>query len=529
VHRPRALSSLILRYVLAILVVTMVLGFALYTQVTRDLLDRYSERQALSVAEAVAADPAVRTGIADGDRTGTVQRVAEDVRAATGAAYVVVIDRDGIRHSHPNPALIGRRIEEPVIALDGRSHVGLDAGSLGDSANGKAPLRAPDGTLAGEVSVGILETDVSQHFWAEVPTLLRYTGAALLAGTLIALVLARRLKRMTFGLELHELASLLQEREATLHGIREGVVAFDHQGRLTMVNDEARRLLRWRSAELGRTLDEVVPEGRLRDVLGGTGGGIDRIVLTDEHLLVANRMPVRVRGRDVGSVVTLRDRTELEALLRELDSVTGLTDALRAQQHEFSNRLHVLSVLIGMGDQEEAMAYLEEISAGSAGQAEELRSRIAPASLAALLLAKITIAAERDVRLTVSEDSRLDQPGAAPDALLTIVGNLVDNALDAVADTPAPREVVVRLTYDDGDRAIAVSVTDSGPGVPAELAEKVFQDGYTTKPPRDELPRGLGLALVHRLVVRLGGRISVTPGPGGAFTVRLPVPALESR
>ncbi|MEA5362972.1 sensor histidine kinase [Amycolatopsis sp., V23-08] len=520
-RHPRALSSLILGYVLAILVVTMVLGFALYTQVTRDLLDRYSERQALSVAEAVAADPAVRAGIAGGDRTGAVQRVAEDVRTASGAAYVVVIDRDGIRHSHPNPALVGRRIEEPVIALDGRSHVGLDAGSLGDSANGKAPLRAPDGTLAGEVSVGILETDVSQHFWAEVPTLLRYTGAALLAGTLIALVLARRLKRMTFGLELHELASLLQEREATLHGIREGVVAFDRQGRLTMVNDEARRLLRWRSAELGRTLDEVVPEGRLREVLGGDG--IDQIVLTDEHLLVANRMPVRVRGRDVGSVVTLRDRTELEALLRELDSVTGLTDALRAQQHEFSNRLHVLSVLVGMGDQEEAMAYLDEISAGSTGQAEELRSRIAPASLAALLLAKITIAAERDVRLTVSEDSRLDQP--APDALLTIVGNLVDNALDAVADTPAPREVVVRLAHDDG--AIAVSVTDSGPGVPAGLAERVFQDGYTTKPSRSGLPRGLGLALVHRLVVRLGGRITVAPGPGGAFDVRLPVRAGE--
>ncbi|MFG1645632.1 sensor histidine kinase [Amycolatopsis sp. NPDC049252] len=366
---------------------------------------------------------------------------------------------------------------------------------------------------------------VSQHFWAEVPTLLRYTGAALLAGTLTALVLARRLKRMTFGLELHELASLLQEREAALHGIREGVVAFDGQDRLTMVNDEARRLLRWRSAELGRPLDEIVPEGRLREVLGGDG--IDQIVLTDEHLLVANRMPVRVRGRDVGSVVTLRDRTELEALLRELDSVTGLTDALRAQQHEFSNRLHVLSVLIGMGDQDEAMAYLDEISAGSAGQAEELRSRIAPASLAALLLAKITIAAERDVRLTVSEDSRLDRPGATPDALRTIVGNLVDNALDAVADTPAPREVVVRLTYDD--EAIALSVTDSGPGVPAELAERVFQDGYTTKPSRSGLPRGLGLALVHRLVVRLGGVIVVTPGPGGAFTVRLPVPALEAR
>ncbi|GAB3158631.1 sensor histidine kinase [Amycolatopsis stemonae] len=522
---PRALSSLILGYVLVILVVTMVLGFALYTQVTRDQFDRATEREALAVAQAVAADPEVRAEMATGDRDGRVRQIADRMRTATGTAYVVVIDRDGIRHSHPNPDLIGRRIEEPVVALDGRTHVGIDPGSLTDSANGKAPLHAPDGSLVGEVSVGILESDVSQTFWTEIPTLLAYTAAALGAGAIIALVLSRRLKRMTFGLELHEIASLLQEREATLHGIREGVVAFDRRERLSIVNDEARRLLGWRHARLGARLEELLPESRLRDVLGGASAGVDDLVLTDEHLLVVNRMPVRVQGHDMGAVVTLRDRTELEALLRELDSVTGLTDALRAQQHEFSNRLHVLSVLVGMGDVDEATAYLEEISAGSAAQAEELRSRIAPASLAALLLAKITIAAERDVLLTVSEDSRLVEPG--PDEVQTIVGNLVDNALDAVADTPAPRSVSVRLVTEDGK--ICLSVDDSGPGVPADVAERVFQDGYTTKPPRDGLPRGLGLALVHRLVTRLGGRITAEPGPGGRFTVTLPVDAMAGR
>jgi two-component system CitB family sensor kinase len=523
VRRPRALSSLILKYVLAILVVTMVLGFSLYTQVTRDLLNSHSERQALSVAEAVATDPTVRAEMATGDQNHVVQQVAEQMRANTGAAYVVVIDQDSIRHSHTNPDLIGRRIEEPVVALDGKTYVGLDSGSLGDSANGKAPLRAPDGRIIGEVSVGILESEVSQQFWAEIPILSGYTGAALLAGVIISLVLARRLKRMTFGLELEDLASLLQEREAMLHGIREGVIAFDRGGRLSMINDEARRLLNLQRAEIGEPVEHLVPGGRLRDVLTGVLSGADQVVLTDEYLLVANRMPVRLKGHDVGSVVTLRDRTELEALLRELDSVTGLTDALRAQQHEFSNRLHVMSVLVGMGDYDEATAYLDEISAASTGQAEDLRSRIAPPSLAALLLAKITIAAERDVLLTVTPESRLDHPGPAPQALLTIVGNLVDNAMDAVAATAAPRQVTVHLSYDEDAKAIKVSVNDSGPGVPAELSERVFHDGYTTKPSRGGVPRGLGLALVHRLVTQLGGRISVTPGPGGAFTALLPI------
>ena len=527
-RRPRAMSAVITGYVLVILVVTMLLGFGLYSQVTRHLLDTHTERLALVVAQSVAANQSVRSEMASGDKTGAVQQVAERIRRATGAAYVVVIDRRGVRHSHPNPALIGKTVEEPVVALDGRTHVGIDPGSLGPSANGKAPLRAPDGSIIGEVSVGFLEKDVSRQLWDEIPVLLLYTGAALLVGVLASLVLAHRLKRMTFGLELDDLRSLLQEREAMLHGIREGVIAFDQQGRISMANDEARRLLELRRAAVGEPLDHLLPEGRLRDLLSGDIAGQDQLVLTDAHLLVVNRMPVQVNGRDVGAVVTLRDRTELEALLRELDTVNGLTDALRAQQHEFSNRLHVLSVLVGMGDHDEAMTYLSEISTTSAGQAEDLRSRITPAALAALLLAKVTIAAERGSLLEVTDDSRLDHPGPDPQALVTIVGNLIDNALDAVATSAPPRRVTVHLAYDDDANVIVVNVSDSGPGVSPELAERVFLDGYTTKSPRAGVQRGLGLALVHRLVSRLGGRIEVSTGPGATFTATVPVVAEDA-
>jgi two-component system CitB family sensor kinase len=514
---------LILRYVLAVLVVTMLLGFGLYTRITRDLLDTHSEQRALSVAQAVAADSTVRSAMTDGDPDHLVQQVAEQVRAATGAAYVVVIDAAGIRYSHPNPALIGQRITEPVVAMDGQPHMGIDAGSLGDSANGKAPLRAPGGAIIGEVSVGFLEKDVNQQLWAQIPTLALYTGAALLAGVLISLVLVRRIKRMTFGLEVDDLASLLQEREAMLHGIREGVIAFDQNERLAMANDEARRLLSLHHAAIGDALVDLIPAGRMREVLSGDASGPDQIVLTDEHLLVVNRMPVRVKNRDAGSVVTLRDRTELEALLRELDSSNGLTGALRAQQHEFSNRLHVLSVLVGMGEHNEAMAYLREISSTSAAQAEEIRSRITPPALAAQLLAKITIAAERGITLSLTEDSRLDHPGPDPRALLAIVGNLLDNAIEAVADTAPPRLITARLAFDEDAEQIVVTVTDSGPGVPPGLTDAVFDDGYSTKPARGLVHRGLGLALVHRLVTQLGGSIAAAPGPGGSFTAVLPI------
>lgn len=440
---PQAMSSVIARYVLAILVITMSLGLALYTQMTRRILDAHTERLATVVAESVAANTTVRSAMAAGDPHLAVKRIGEQLREATGAAYVVIIDRDGIRHSHPNSALIGERVEEAVVALDGQTHVGIDHGSLGASANARVPLQAPDGRIVGEVSVGFLERDISRELSDKIPTLLLYTGVPLLLGAGASLVLARRLKRMTFGLELVELSALLQEREAMLHGIREGVVALDRGQRLTVVNDEARRLLDLRQSALGVPLEQLLPAGRLRDVLSGALTGPDELVLTDEHLLVVNRMPVQVHGRDVGSVVTLRDRTELEALLRELDSVNGLTEALRAQQHEFANRLHVLSVMVGLGERDEALDYLSELSATSLGQAEDLRSRIAPTALAALLLAKIAVAAERGIELSVTEDSRVEHPGPDPRALSTIVGNLLDNAMDAVVETPAPRRVMV--------------------------------------------------------------------------------------
>jgi len=227
-------------------------------------------------------------------------------------------------------------------------------------------------------------------------------------------------------------------------------------------------------------------------------------------------------GRDAGHVVTLRDRTELEALIRELHAVTGLTAALRAQEHEFANRLHVIAGLLEFGGPAEAAAYLAEISQTSIGKGEGLRARIAPPAIAALLMAKVTIAAEQDVEVVIDDSSHLDQPTVDPQALITIIGNLINNAVDAVAGQPSPRLVTVHL--DDRDGEIFISVTDTGPGVDPDAIDEIFSDGYSTKTPRGQMRRGLGLALIRRLVHRAGGSITVSPGPGARFEVRLPIP-----
>ncbi len=523
----RTVASGILIAVLGIICVTMGIGFFLVYKATGEQTDAQTTEAATSIARTVADIPEVASDLASGDPQRRLAPLAERLRRDFNAAYVVVIDAHGKRYSHPNPALIGQVIEEPVVALDGAVHTGVDEGSLGRSVNARAPVLDATGHPIGEISVGILETQVSQRLSAQMGRFLSSLLAALALGVAASLILARGIKRVTFGLEPSEIVALVQEREAMLHGVREGVIAVDTRNRINVLNEEARRLLAIPEARLGDLVDEVLPPGQVREIVVGRVAGEDRVAVTDDYLLVLNRMPVQVAGRNVGWVVTIRDRTELEGLVRQLDAVSSLTTALRAQEHEFANRLHVLSVLIELGEFEEATRYSNEIQTGTTLAGEELRARIAAPVLTALLLAKITVAAERDVAVVLDPQSRLDLVDVDDMPLVSVIGNLIDNAVDAVVDDPrtlgrSPRGSVTVLIGRDG-RDVHLRVVDTGPGIEPAHLQEVFVDGYSTKEPRAGMRRGIGLALVHRLVTRAGGRIHVSSPDGACFEVTLPL------
>jgi two-component system CitB family sensor kinase len=506
--------------VLCILVVTSAIGAIVFAQISSATVDEQYQQRSLAVASSVAQMPEIVTDLEQRDPHQQIRTLAERVRTATGASYVVVTDRNGIRFSHPNPALIGQKLEEPVAVLDGRTHVGIDPGSLGRSANGKAPIFDASHRVIGQVSVGILETEETADNARDIALIVGYSLLALAIGAVGSLILARRIKRVTFGLEPASIAALLQEREAMLHGIREGMIGFDASGRVTVLNGEARRLLGLEGEVLGRRLDDILPPGRLRDLLTGELPAADGAILTDDALLVVNRMPVSLGGRDIGAVVTLRDRTEAEALIREVRAIDGLSQALRAQEHEYANRMHVIAGLIELGEFDQASRYLTQISHTPSSVDDGLRARLAPAELVALLTAKTAVAAERGIVLSVTEDSHLEEPAVEAEVLLTIVGNLVDNAFDAVAELPGSREVTVRIVQED---ELLIDVRDTGPGVPAARLHDVLRDGFSTKGTPEGRRRGLGLALISRMARRLGGSITVHPGPGGRFEVQLPV------
>jgi two-component system, CitB family, sensor kinase len=519
-RRPR-LSTQILLLFMAIIVLTLGTGVAVSILQARKQLDRQSGRQSLAIARTVAQMPEIRAAFSAADPPSTIQPIAERIRRANHASFVVVANRRGIRYSHPDPEKIGRPLStDPTPALSGREFVGVQKGSLGTSVRAKVPIRDGRGRIIGLVSVGLLERTVSAQLRSDLPVILIPAAIGLALGALGSLLLARRIKRQTFGLEPDEIATLLEQREAMLHGIREGTIATDRAGRVTLVNDEARRLLGLDGSDpIGRNLTEIVPAGHVREVMAGNVDEPDQVVLVEDRVLVVNRMPVSVRGKTIGAVVTLRDRTELEGLLRELNDVRSLADALRAQEHEFSHRLHVVAGLIDVGRYDDAIGFIQKESLVHQALVASIMDSVGDPILAGLLLGKAAVASERGVALRVTEDTRL--PDALPDArdLVTVVGNLVDNALDSVGPTGSGS---IEVTIRDDPEGILVRVHDSGPGIEPELVGEIFTDGFTTKVANGVGRRGLGLALVTQAVRRRGGHVSVRNADGAVFTVFLP-------
>ena len=525
---PR-LSTQLLLLQLGIILLTVGVGSVVLYLHTRDGIAKRAGEESLAIAQTVATDTRVIAAVTKPNGAAIIDPIAERIRRATGASFVVVANRRGVRLSHPNPKLIGKSLlhdpgENPAPIFAGKTFVGEQEGSLGWSMRAKVPILNARGQVVGLVSVGVLERAIASEFRESLPVILIPLFVALTLATLGAFLLARRVKRQTFGLEPDEIGVLLEQREAMLHGVREGAITLDPAGRITLINDEAQRLLGLDVDTVGRHTDEVVPEGRVRDVLTGRVEGQDEVVVLGERVLVANRMPVVLRGRLIGAVVTLRDRTELDALSRELHDVRNLADALRAQEHEFQHRLHVISGLIELGRFDDAVQEINRSSLLHQELAASLVDRVGEPILAALLLGKAAVASEHGVTLDVHA-SELPKEIEDVRSLVTILGNLIDNALEsASAGTGGGR---VDVTLDIEGEEVLIAVHDSGPGVDPALTEEIFRDGFTTKVASGgQRERGLGLALVSQEVRRRQGTIQVENVDGARFTVRMPLHAL---
>ncbi|MFI1585392.1 ATP-binding protein [Embleya sp. NPDC020630] len=492
-----------------------------------------ARERALDVARTLARSPGLAEAAGSADPTARLQPMAETIRRENKVDFVVVMSVEGIRYTHPDPTRIGKTFLGHIDgAAHGRTTTETYTGTLGPSVRAVVPVLGPDGRPVALVSVGVTNRRVDALVGAEIPLVLTVAAAALALACAASMAVHHRLRRQTLGLGPVELRRVYEHHDAVLHAVREGLAVVDAHGRLVLANDEAVRLLALPADFEGRHVGTLDLDESLADTLASGRTVADQIHLCGTRALAVNVSPT---GRDGRMVATFRDHTELRALVGELDQVRGFADALRASAHEAGNRLHTVVALVELGRAEEAIRFATGELAAAQDLADELTNAVSEPALAALLFGKHAQAAERGVQLTVTGGPANDDTDADPlDALaarfdprdlVTVLGNLVDNAIDAAVSAPPPRTVQVTVGVDpDTDGALLLRVADSGPGIDEPLTTRVFERGWSTKEAYGSQGRGLGLALVRATVARHAGSVEVARGPdgGAVFTVRLP-------
>lgn len=558
---------------LAVIVITLALVTAAFSWVGMQTVTEVTETKARATARTLAIDPDVRAAATKASATHTdppdekivaaMLGITDDLRDRSGIDFAVITDDRGIRLTHPDRSNIGKRVStSPDEALAGRENVTHERGTLGETVRAKVPIYSSqdDGTVVGQVSVGIYASVLDADLRRELLILGSVAVLALAIGVIASLMLGRRLRRETLGVGPEELAEMARDQGAVLRGLDDGVLGFGSDGTLTLSNSNAEVLLgdeREAAASAGQDITgpaSIVVPTEIEEMMADAPeqGALRRRITLGDRILLATAVRVQRGGVSVGGVVTLRDETQMLEMARQLESVTAMARALRTQRHEFANRLHTVLGLVDTGANDEAHQYLASIlGTGPITTPVENIELISDPYLRAVLEAKGTTAAEAGVRMAVTADSLAMGLVRDPEAVTLILGNLIDNAVRAAVAERGGRgdggaavgsagfdlereakscRVEVEL-LSSGAELHAV-VTDTGEGVDEELAEKIFDEGFSTSGAAgqgsgDGHGLGIGLPLSRRVAARQGGRVWLIVGHdpelgGASFGMRLP-------
>jgi len=408
----------------------------------------------------------------------------------------------------------------------GEAVISESTGTLGPSLRGKAPIFTSDGKVIGVVSVGYLQTDIEKEVSGVRRKIFIITFILLVGGLLSALLISLNIKRAMFGLEPKEIAWMYQEKHAILESIHEGIIAIDTAGRMTVVNDTAHKILQVPNEILlrGKRIDDFLENTQLLEVVRTGQAEYDRewMILGDMYL--ANRIPIFNKKKEViGAVVSFRNKSELTDLLQELSHIKAYAEGLRAQTHEYSNRLYTLLGLIQLGSYKEAIDFISKEVDFAQGFIEFLMKEIPDPVIAGFILGKVSLASELKINFTIDRESSFRDipPGISRDSLVTIIGNIINNAFEAVRENEKEEKIVTLFLTDLGKELI-IEVEDNGKGIKPAVSEEIFKTGFSTK--NHNTNAGIGLNLVKKSIDNLNGSItfSSNPGEGTIFTVAIP-------
>lgn len=529
--KPHIIFSLKLKMIvlIGVLIVTSMTVIGLFIDhFISSTLEVQLGKQALSVAESVAHIPELALAFAHEDPAAIINPIAVSIQQATGAEFIVVGNKEEIRYAHPISEQIGKKMvgEDSERALHkGESYVSKAVGSLGSSLRAKVPVYLGD-EIVGVVSVGFLTEDLKNIIRSYHTRLWMVLFLITLAAIGGAVIISSYIKKVMFGLEPEEIAHLLFQKETILQSTHEGILAVNQDGVITMINSAAQRLLfnqqNKPSQYIGKTVQEISPAHQLVAYLNDRNAQVDKEMLIDPHTVFVNKVPIYFEGMFMGSVSTLRNKTEIDLLTKELTRVKQYTRALRAQTHEFANKLSVIHGLLQLNKFEEAMAFIQKESTLQKKWIHLLIQKVEDPLISGLLLGKLNEAHERGIHLSIQEESviatRLNEKKGK--VLLTAIGNLIDNAMDAVKNQPPSNRKISIFFTDIGDDLL-FEIEDSGNGVPDVYAVRIFEQGFSTKKGEH---RGFGLALTKRMLEEVDGALYLEDGELGGASFVLSIP-----
>ncbi|MEH7353584.1 sensor histidine kinase [Neobacillus drentensis] len=483
--------------------------------------------KALSVAQSISNMPEIQSAFKTENPASIIQPIAEKIRREVDAEFIVIGNRNEIRYSHPNPKRLGQKMVggDNGHVFKGKSVISESTGTLGPSLRGKAPVFSGEKVI-GVVSVGYLQTDIEKEVSKIQKKILVATFIILIGGLLAALLISLNIKRAIFGLEPKEIAWMYQEKHAILESIHEGIIAIDTDGRITVVNETAHTILKVPLNTLlrGKRIEEMIENTHLLEVVRTGQAEYDQEILISGEVYLANRIPIfNDKEEVIGAVASFRNKSELAKLLKELSHIKTYAEGLRAQTHEYSNRLYTLLGLIQLGSYKEAIDFISKEVDVAQGLVQFLMKEVPDPIIAAFILGKASLASELKIHFSIDRESSFkDLPAEiSRDSLITIIGNLVNNGFEAVRECDNEEKRVVLFLTDLGKELI-IEVEDNGNGIAVSTNDQIFKEGFTTKSKSSNA--GIGLSLVKKAIDDFCGSITFSSnvGEGTIFTVAIP-------
>lgn len=495
----------------------------------RRYMDRVITGSAAYIAELPGVISMLEAGYPDSMTVQNIQAFCDNIPDITGA---VIYNTNGLRFFHTSRHSTGESY------LDGNEQAILDGSdpyittgydTTGAQRRAYHGIRNDSGELIGFVMLSIPQAVISA---SDQGLVLLHIGiflvmmAVCLAATQVTL---RYIRSSLAGHDPDELLNLYTRQNSVLNNLAEGIAATDRNGRIIFANSEARAILASGSAIREHRIKEIFPDSRFEDVLENARPVLHQNVVLGGRSLLVNEVPIMPGGslsllrvgqnvRPEGELAIFQDRTETLKLSDELSGAKSMMDTMRAFNHEYLNKLHVILGYLQIGEIEQAKKFIINASLVSSQAVRQTANCIRDSRICALVIGKMMHAAELGITLTVTPDSQvLESDLLIPrNDIVTIIGNLLENAIDEL-DTSRPpvREITLSLYF--SPEANIIICEDTGRGIDPAVADHIFGQGVTTK----GAGHGTGLFMVHQITENYGGNVEVEsdPGEGSAFTV----------